>query len=510
MWRQGTPYGISYAAAFALVATVSLAIVVGMSIWSSREQQLQDKENSIYSLAQALASHAHASVKQADIALFGLVERLEADGLGPVALRRLEGLLEAQKAQLPQLHGLFIYDNDGRWLINSNQADPRNANNADRGYFIHHRDNPESTSYIGPPLRSRSSNDWILTVSRRINAPDGQFAGVALATISLDYFLELYEAIDIGQRGALSLMLTDGTLLVRRPFNDAEVGLSIADGEFFRDHLSKAAAGTANIHSIIDGVERIVGFAGVPEYPLALYVARDKDEILAKWRRGAIVTVLLFTLLISVMVGLGYRLMTIMKHRVRAQNRLVQVQASLVAANRRLELLAREDGLTGLANRRQFDLSLEAEFARARRNGSCMALLMMDVDHFKHFNDHYGHLAGDDCLKRVAGVIRTGVSRETDVAARYGGEEFAAILPDTDLAGAVAVAEHLRNAVMHMNVEHALSTWGMVTVSIGVAACVPGTDASPSMLVSWADKALYEAKGAGRNLTVSASGDTPT
>jgi len=509
LWQQGAPYGISYAVAFALVATVSLTIVVGMSIWSAREQQLQDKESAILGMAQALISHAQASVKQADIALFGLVERLEADGLDPTALSRLESLIVARKAQLPQLHGLFIYDRDGRWLLNSNRADNSHANNSDRGYFIYHRDNPSAKTYIGPPLRSRSTNDWILTVSRRINTPDGQFAGVALATISLDYFLKLYQTIDIGERGALSLLLTDGTLLVRRPFSDDEVGMSIAGGEFFREHLHRSIAGTANIHSIIDGVERIVGYARVSDYPLALYVARDKSEILAKWRKASTVTVSLLLLLIAVMVGLGYRLMKIMGHRVRAQNRLFHAQASLVAANRRLELLAREDGLTGLANRRQFDLSLENEFARARRNGSSMALVMMDVDHFKLYNDRYGHLAGDDCLKRVAGIIRSVISRETDVAARYGGEEFAAILPETDLAGAVAVADLIRAKVMQMNVEHALSSWGMITLSIGVAAWVPDADASPSMLVSCADKALYEAKGAGRNVTVSASDDTP-
>jgi diguanylate cyclase (GGDEF)-like protein len=510
LWQQGAPYGISYAVAFALIAAISLAVIVALSIWSARQQQLQEKESATQSMAQALISHAQASLKQADIALFGLVERLETDGMGPAQLMRLERLLQAQKMQLPQLHGLFIYDRDGRWLINSNLADSSKANNSDRGYFVYHRDHPAVGPYIGPPLRSRSTNDWILTVSRRINTPDGDFAGVALATISLNYFLKLYESIDIGQNGALSLMLADGTLLVRRPFSDAEVGISIAGGELFRKHLHTAAAGTANVHSSIDGVERVVGFASVSDYPLSLYVARDKGEILAKWRREATVTVVLFMLLIAVMLGLGYRLMKIMEHRVRAQNRLFHAQASLVAANRRLELLAREDGLTGLANRRQFDLTLDTEFARAKRNGTSIALLMMDVDHFKHFNDRYGHLAGDDCLKCIAGVIRSGISRETDLAARYGGEEFAAILPDTDMAGALAVADAIRAAAVQANIEHALSSWGRVTLSIGVAAWVPPAGASPAMLISGADKALYRAKDSGRNVTVSASAGIPT
>lgn len=509
-WQQGASYGLSYAVAFALVATLSLTVVVVLSVWSARQQQLHDKESAIQSMAQALVYHAQASIKQADIALFGLVERLETDGMGPASLTRLEGVLQDQKAQLPQLHGLFIYDHDGRWLINSNLADPSNLNNADRGYFVHHRDNPTQRPYIGPPVRSRSTNDWILTVSRRINTPDGQFAGVALATISLNYFLKLYETIDIGRNGALSLMLTDGTLVLRRPFRDAEVGMSLAGGEFFREHLHTASTGTARILSIIDGVERIVGFSSMSEYPLALYVARDKKEILEKWRREATVTVFLLFLLIAVMLGLGYRLMKIMEHRVRAQNRLAHAQASLVAANRKLEQLAREDGLTGLANRRQFDVSLEAELARARRDGTSIALVMMDVDHFKLFNDCYGHLVGDDCLRRVALAIRSGISRETDVAARYGGEEFAAILPGTDLAGAMAVAEHIRTNVMQLNIRHALSSWGRVTLSIGVAAWVPSVEASSSTLLSCADKALYSAKDAGRNVTVSASVDIPT
>lgn len=176
------------------------------------------------------------------------------------------------------------------------------------------------------------------------------------------------------------------------------------------------------------------------------------------------------------------------------------------AMEAKLAALAATDGLTGIANRRHFDEELFMAWRHAARNGQWLAVLLLDVDHFKGFNDRYGHPAGDDCLRTVASVIAAAIRRPRDLAARYGGEEFAVILPSTDLAGALDMAEQIRAAIQAAAIGYAANTAGVVTASIGVAAVAPGarTMLETSLLVGAADLALYEAKRTGRNRVVCA------
>ena len=192
--------------------------------------------------------------------------------------------------------------------------------------------------------------------------------------------------------------------------------------------------------------------------------------------------------------------------KVRAMERLIQMRGSLVklaseldVANQELQRLSASDGLTGIANRRYFDEHIAREWRRARRNASSLALMMCDVDHFKKFNDTYGHQAGDECLRRVAGAIATSLERGSDMAARYGGEEFAVVLSETTLGGALIVAEKIRHAVHALQIPHAASSLGRVTLSIGLAAAVPELDDPCDSLIAAADRALYQAKDSGRD-----------
>ena len=167
-----------------------------------------------------------------------------------------------------------------------------------------------------------------------------------------------------------------------------------------------------------------------------------------------------------------------------------------------LEHLAARDGLTGVANRRSFDEKLRLEWLRGKREGQAVSLMMMDVDHFKRFNDTYGHQLGDDCLRRVAESAATLIFRPGDMLARYGGEEFAVILPGVDLPGAMIVADRVRDAVSRMAIPHGESEMGHVTLSIGVSSAVPEDPVECDALVKAADIALYKAKNLGRNQVV--------
>ena len=168
-----------------------------------------------------------------------------------------------------------------------------------------------------------------------------------------------------------------------------------------------------------------------------------------------------------------------------------------------LEDLATRDSLTGLANRRSLDKKMHLEWKCAQRTGSPLAFILADIDHFKAYNDHYGHQQGDDCLRAVAEAIGGSVFRPSDMTSRYGGEEFAIVMPGTDLPGALAVAERIRTAVCERQLPHEKSTTAAhVTLSLGVSAMVPSARNSTAMLIAAADAALYRAKHAGRNRAI--------
>jgi diguanylate cyclase (GGDEF)-like protein len=200
---------------------------------------------------------------------------------------------------------------------------------------------------------------------------------------------------------------------------------------------------------------------------------------------------------------------SVLTAKLRAMQRIVQMRTSLVvlarqldAANQELRRVSASDGLTGIANRRFFDTTLEREWRRARRSGQALSLILCDIDYFKQYNDSLGHLAGDDCLRRVATALATSLERGGDAPARYGGEEFAVVLPETPLHGALIVAEKARQAVHDLHIPHPGSPHGWVTLSMGVANLLPGENDGQNLLIKAADQALYHAKERGRNRVV--------
>jgi diguanylate cyclase (GGDEF)-like protein len=197
----------------------------------------------------------------------------------------------------------------------------------------------------------------------------------------------------------------------------------------------------------------------------------------------------------------------VLNAKIRALQRLESMRAKqlemsrdLATANRELEKLSRQDGLTGIANRRYFDSYLITEVRRGAREGQPLSLILSDVDHFKAFNDCYGHQAGDDCLRRVAAALTSAGRRPADLAARYGGEEFAIVLPGTALEGAVDVAKAVSRVIGGLAIPHARSAVDKsVTLSQGIVSLVPQKETTSEDLVQHADQALYQAKQQGRN-----------
>ncbi|UWZ86435.1 GGDEF domain-containing protein [Occallatibacter riparius] len=227
----------------------------------------------------------------------------------------------------------------------------------------------------------------------------------------------------------------------------------------------------------------------------------------------ALVTVGLFAIRSHFYIGLGAVLFAVATYgalNVLIQTRGLEAEATLLADKRLLERLAVVDGLTGIANRRGFDKVFHREFSAARRGGTPLSLLMIDVDHFKEVNDELGHQVGDEYLIQIAQALRRALPRVTDIVARYGGEEFTAILPATGSAGAVHACEKLHDAIRHLGLHHPTAKEGIVTISIGVSTFDGSAAIAAQRLVEAADRALYLAKSGGRNRSESMEPDETT
>jgi len=490
-----------------LLMTVFCLMLVSLhawSLWASRQGELEETAVSTANMARALASHAERSLNTADAVLAELVERVREDGPGRLDGERMHARMGQITRSSAEIQELFVYDADGRRLATSLPT-LLPGTNIDREYFRYHMTHTDLGTRVGKPIHSRSSGLLTIPVTRRINRPDGSFGGVAMASLRLDFFGKFYDSFDVGQTGTIILAIDDGTLLYRRPFKPDMVGTSISNGPVMQLYKKSGPVGTAMLTARIDGIERLYSYRHLDGFPLLVATAQSKDEILKDWWIAVAKMSCVVVFAVGMLAWGMRRMIRQLRVREALESELRAARATLELRNVSLRELADSDALTGLANRRRFEETLAAEHERARRSGLPFSLVMLDVDFFKKFNDRYGHVAGDDCLRRVAGAIATGPRRPTDLAARYGGEEFAVILPDTDADGARAVAEKIRQAVQSLAIPHADSPCGDVTVSLGVHTCCPADemDAAPLSCIEGADALLYQAKTRGRNCLAS-------
>jgi diguanylate cyclase (GGDEF)-like protein len=488
-------------ATVAFVVSICLALVAvnAWLIWKAHAADYRQATIATTNLTRAVSQQTNAMFSEVGHVLDSLGYELERTDITPAVLERLQPVLVNQVAAIDQIHGLFVYDAAGRWIAHSEPVVDPKANNSDRAYFIHHRDDISKQWRIGAPIVSRSTQAWIIPVSRRIDDADGRFAGVVLATIRLDYVLRLMGEFNIGRRGAIALIQADGTILARLPFAQDDVGKRIVGSPLYA-MLRADRTGMTEARSPVDGVRRLVSFQHLSDHPLIVTVAPAEDELLQDWKTSSIIQST-WILSLCVLIGVaGSRIVALVRMRWRTELSLQQALGELEQANAQLAELARNDGLTGLSNRRHFDQQFGLAFRQAQRHDRPLALVMIDVDFFKRYNDLYGHPEGDRCLQRVAAAVQSAVRRPGDLVARYGGEEIVVLLPETDDAGAAIVAEAIRTAVLALAIPHEGNPVGRVSISAGVAARLGGDHAPDgSGLLERADRGLYAAKAAGRN-----------
>ncbi len=477
---------------FIVLVSVVLVAATFWQDWQARNIALRNAEVAVSNLASSIDRQAEDAMHQADNVLIELSERVAEDGLAPAQQARLSRLMRRHVLAQEGLQGLFVYDAQGNWMATSFGERGDHPNNGDRNYFIYHRDHPGTQVHISPVVMSRTTGDAIIPVSRRLENPDGSFAGVVLATIPVSYFESFFNRLSLDDKGVIFLAMRDGTILVRRPAGTSSQTSTLIKGEIFSKYLPMSHQGTAMVTSVVDGVQRLYGYTDSEHFPLVVAAGLSRESILGDWRMDAYRDTLLVSGVIVALCLLGSLLY-------RQFGRAERAKEKLADAYQILESLAQSDSLTGLANRRRFDAALQVEFARAMRNRTSLAVALFDIDLFKQYNDTYGHVAGDDCLRQVAELIKANVRRPADVVARYGGEEFVVLLPDTDIAGALAVAEQVRFAVSEAALPHRASLLGRVTLSGGVHAIQRSEATTALGLLEAADGALYLAKQNGRN-----------
>ncbi len=491
---------------FLLLITLAVTVISGWSLWQSWQHNVEETERQARNQSISLARQAEDTFLQVQLTLDEMSRRADDIFNNPAAWRGIRGLLAQQQRQLPQLHGLFVYDTQGNWLATSSSYVPALANNADRDYFTWHSQHNDDRLHIGRVIRSRSTGDLVIPVSVRLNNNEGRFRGVALATIRVDYFRQFYGYYEMGPSDTLGLTLADSTVLYVRPFSDAFINKTLASSPLFTRMLKISPVGGGTWRSALDGVTRILATRAWRAIrwssPQAMTAARC-----GRCGGNNLPVLALNGVLLCAVFVFGILVLRQIRASLRYQRELIVLRDELTRSNHILQDLALVDGLTGLGNRRQFDIYLEQCVARSTKTGVPVSLILCDIDFFKAYNDTLGHVAGDQCLAAVGEILRYLPLRNTDRVSRYGGEEFAIILPGASEYAAEQVALRAVMAVRNAALPHPATQLAnkLLTISAGVGT-VAGESASVATLKNMADEALYQAKHAGRDCIATQSG----
>ena len=471
---------------FVLMVCAALAAAFAHFEWTTREAILAKAENDALMMAGTLGQHAQDTFEMIDVVITGAATRISTSDRSLADLYAIDEGLADQLRQAWRIRSIMAFDENGRQFISSQPQvqDWFNLSQADA--FEYHRRNSDPRLRLGAPVKSPTNEDWIVPVTRRLDKSDGAFDGIIMATIRVNYFTGFYKSLGESSGAIISLLSKEGVLLSRYPLINDMIGRNVAR-ELWKSDVSIKHAGTLRFSSPVDSIDRVYGFRSIEDYPLVIFVGLSRDAVTAAWLRDAIIHLSGAFGLIALF---GIAGMKLAKHVGLRQTSQIELMR-----------LSRTDGLTGLMNRRAFDLAFGKAWLSAT-SMSPVSLLLLDVDHFKAFNDAYGHPAGDTCLQIVAATMTETVYKPADRVARYGGEEFAVLLPDTNEASGLVVAERVRAAIEELRIPHRSSkVRPVLSVSIGVSTYRPSNQGAATIeeFLKDADRALYKAKLLGRN-----------
>ena len=465
-----------------VVTVIGFTAICASVLLDMRRGEVQLARQSIENLASSIDADISRNVELYDLSLRAVANNMVMPELADVSKPIRHLILFDHAATAKHFGAIQVFDAEGQLTIDASTLDPAPENRGDEEYFQVHRDQPDAGLFISRPMLHHGA--YAIVLSRRITGADGRFLGVVAGSIRFSYFHDLFGRLQLDPDDIITVLRRDGTVIMRTPFDLDVIGKNIGNTPGAKRALSEPS-GSYSGPGAIDQVSRLLVWRDGTR-PLVVLVGKPWSGILSLWRTEAIRIGAIMTALVLFVLGVTLFLAREIGRR--------------AGAEEKLEELATTDALTGLKNRRKFDVAIDSEWRRAARHKMPLALLMIDADHFKSYNDSFGHQAGDQVLIGVAICVSDSVRRAGDCAARYGGEEFAVLLPGLSAKEALGVAETIR-----LKVEQWSEQPTVTTVSIGVASLTPDTAMEWFELVKAADRALYAAKANGRNQCVLAS-----
>jgi diguanylate cyclase (GGDEF)-like protein len=465
-----------------VVTVIGFSAVCASVMLEMRRGEEELARRTLENLASGIDADISRNIELYDLSLRAVVSSLAIPDIKTVSKEIRHLILFDHAATAKHFGVIQVFDAEGRLAIDASTLDPVSDNRGDEEYFRVHRDQPDDGLFISRPMLHRGA--YAIVLSRRIAGADGSFQGVVAGSIRFSYFHDLFGRLSLDPEDTITVLRRDRTIIMRTPFDVDIIGKNLADRRSWNPENLQSGGSYSGVGPV-DSIPRLyVRRSGTGL--LFVVVGKPLDSILRLWRTEA-------TRIGAVMMALITFVLAVTLFLAREIGRRAQ-------AEDKLEELATTDALTGLRNRRKFDTVIDEEWRRAKRQNTPLALLMIDADHFKSYNDSFGHQAGDQVLIGVAICISDSVRRAGDCTARYGGEEFAVLLPGLSSAEALAVAEKIR-----LKVEQWSDDPMVTTVSIGVASLIPAATMGAPELVKAADEALYLAKAKGRNRSVLAS-----
>jgi diguanylate cyclase (GGDEF)-like protein len=468
-----------------LLIACSVLTVIGFSaicvnvMLDMRRGEEQLARQSLDNLASSIDADISRNIELYDLSLRAVASSMVLPEIEEVSKTVRHLILFDHAATAKHFGAIQVFDAKGQLTIDASTLDPLLENRTDEEYFWIHREQPDAGLFISRPMLHRGA--YAIVLSRRISGPDGRFLGAVAGSIRFSYFHELFGNLSLGEGDTITVLRRDRTIIMRTPFDLDVIGKNLGERRDWNPANLQVSGSYAGVGPV-DPTPRLYVRRG-NDKPLAVVVGKPLDSIFRLWRMQASRIGAIMMALVAFVLAATLILAREIRRRGEAEDKL--------------EEMATTDALTGLRNRRKFDAAIDGEWRRALRHKTPVSLLMIDADHFKAYNDTFGHQAGDQVLIGIAICISDSLKRAADCAARYGGEEFAVLLPGASGTEALAVAETIRLKVQGWSDEATPST-----VSIGVASMIPTAGLDWQQFVHAADKALYAAKASGRNRCV--------
>jgi diguanylate cyclase (GGDEF)-like protein len=465
--------------------TLATTGVTAVSLYQMRLDAMAQACDTAKNLVLSLQKETERNLDIYQLAMRDVVTSMETPSvvqLTPEA-RRLIAFSAANNVS--ELGVIFAADAAGNGVLDSRSVPPPKVNVSDRDYFLVQQQQKGAGLYLSKPFVPRVDNSGqpSIALSLRLEDPDGHFAGIVAGTLRLNYFHQLFEGSILGDHGTLTLLRTDGTVLMRRPYRQGDIGSTLAGGHSFPP-LVQSDQGTYVDVAVLDHMERLYSFRRIGKYPLVVVVGLATEDIYAGWRKRAFA----IGTVTAVLDALTIMLVLMFSGQLRRR----------FAMERQLQTLAWFDALTGLPNRAQLNKETLRILTDASRNSSQVAILFIDLDRFKRVNDTQGHSTGDEVLSEIARRLRNCVRGE-DVIGRLGGDEFLAVLQHCDVHRAAHVAGRILQALYQpITVNAKYDTSITLSASIGVS-LYPHDGQDADTLLRNADMAMYKAKSTGRN-----------